>query len=401
MRRIATIFAFLFIVAGAFGQLQLVGISWVGWADEPDYEGVTGYADNPYNTPVVEVLAAPEQWDMATGLADDAGFDNAWNFLGDSMAVGNLTTDAENGDLFDLDDAATFGAAWKAMHHHDTLLVFVKYWDVNAQADADSRTFEIMAQPTAHFRHEPTFVSGGDSTNNPVAYQNMAYARMAELGGGKAAFANGLVSAYEASIASVPDKKAWIPFTTANWGNNERGLLGLAKATHYCTTDATDGTIRAVLVMSFAEALAYPVDPYAPAGDSIPLAVTDTIAFDVKSNATVTPGEEALGIGYFWASDKNNGYASNYYSGHLIMKDEYIVPVGTVEQKLNDVKVFVANDMLQIRGIELCDVQVYSITGSLVKTVHQVSNSLDMSDVADGLYIVKLSGIPSGFKVIK
>jgi hypothetical protein len=50
------------------------------------------------------------------------------------------------------------------------------------------------------------------------------------------------------------------------------------------------------------------------------LKVGDTISFDVKSNAK--RNEE--NVEYFWSADKNNGYASNYYSGHLTLSPDVI-----------------------------------------------------------------------------
>ncbi len=380
-------------------DLPFVGVSWVNWAQEPDYEGDSSYADTPYeNRPLVDILQAPDAWTYES-IADAATFETTWGLLGDSMAVANLTSDPANGDLFDLGDGNTFGAAWKGVHDGSNFYVLLKYWDSNAQANADSRTFEIMAQPASPVRHEPTFTAASDSAENVRAYQNMAYARYVELGGGKAVFNDGQVSAYEASIGLGPDKKAWIPYTTGSWGNNEQGLLALASTTHFWD-EAEDGTIRAIMVMSFDGALSYPVDPTALDGDRLGVKVGDTFALDVKTNAAVPGEEDPLKIEYFWSSDKNNGYASNYYSGHITLKEEQI-SVGLRERIASTVKVFVYQDMLHIRGVESSDLKIYSITGSLVKSVQNVSGTLPLRDLADGVYMVKIEGIPSGFKVVK
>ncbi|MFO7934451.1 MAG: T9SS type A sorting domain-containing protein [Bacteroidales bacterium] len=369
------------------------GIGWVNWLAEPDYADVTGYADNPYDHPEVTIKQAPEAW---TPVADVAGFDATWGILGDSMAVAN-PTNVTGGDLFDLGEAApSFGAAWKGVHDGSAFYVFLKYWDTNTQADDATRTFEVMAQPTSPVRHEPTFEAAADSAEAVrVAYENMAYARITELGGGKAMFADGSVGAYEGTVGLDKSFHEAREYWQASWGSNEHGLLALASATHFW--DDTEGVIRAVMVMSFDGALGYPVDPEDLAGDYNAIQVGETFSFDVKSNAAVADEK----VEYFWAADMNNGYASNYYSGHLTLSDEVIQISGIEDRTLRNIRVFMHHDFLNIRGVETTDVKVYSITGAVVKSAENVSRQMDMSDVSDGVYIVKLKGISSGFKVVK
>ena len=383
------------------GEVALVGVPWVAWANEPDYPDMTGYAENPYDNPKVDILQAPESWSY-DGITDAASFDATWDILGEPMGVSKLTSNGVAGDIYDLDDAATFGSQWKGVHDGSAFYVFLKYWDTNAQAMADSRTYEIMAQPTSPVRHEYTFTAAADSGDLQVAYENMAYARYIELGGGKAAFADGNVTAYEASTGTSPDKKAWLPFVTSGWGNNENGLLALASANHFWDV-AEDGLIRAVMVMTLDGALAYPALPEELDGDYIPFNVGETFAFDVKSNSTISVTDPAGDgqIQYFWAADRNNGYGSNYYSGHLTLKEERIVIEGIDNPSISSVKVYVYNNQLQVRGVESVNLNIYSITGSLVRSARNVSGTLDISDLIDGVYLVKLEGIPVGYKVVK
>ena len=380
------------------GDYTVTGGPWVQWLSEPDYDGVTGYAENPYDNPEVTVKKAadgisPESIDNATS------FDNTWSLLGDSMAVANLTSNGVAGDKFDLGSGTpTFGAAWKGVHDGSNLYVMLKYWDVNSQADAGSLSFEVMAQPTAHARHELSFTAASDSaTSNVVAYQNMSYARVVELGGGKALFSDGQVGSYDAGKGKKYNG-GW-DYWDANWGSNEHGLTALASATHFW--DETDGVIRAILVMSFDGALGYPADPYNLDGDYLTVEVGDTIAFDIKSNALFGGTDNDNKVEYFWSADRNNGYASNYYSGYIALSDKTIGPVGIEKRLFSNQRVYIHNDMLNIRGVESADVKVYSITGTLVKSVRNVHGQLDMSDVIDGIYVVKLEGVPSGIKVVK
>jgi hypothetical protein len=400
MKKLITLLTLsLFTFSGAFAQ-AFCGVSWYAWENEPDYEGVTGYADNPYENPIVVVKKAPAAWSY-DGITDAATFEATWSILGDSMAVANLTSNGVAGDLFDLGEASpSFGAAWKGVHDGTNFYVLLKYWDLNSQADADSRSFEIMAQPTSHDRHDTTFVAASDSLEAVrVAYQNMAYARIVELGGGKALFKDGSVGEYSASVGLKKTKLAWKDYTTADWGSNDNGLLALATATHFWNVDA-EGTIRAIMVMSLDGALAYPVDPTDLEGDYTPFAIGDTMAFDVKSNSTVGGTEADNKVEYFWAADKNNGYGSNYYSGHLTLSEEEIsTDVRSIV--IGDAKVYVTNDFLMIKGVKASAVKIYSITGALVKSVQNISEQLDISDLATGIYVVRLKDVPTAFKVLK
>ena len=155
------------------------------------------------------------------------------------------------------------------------------------------------------------------------------------------------------------------------------------------------------MVMSFDGALGYPADPTNLEGDYNAIQVGETFAFDVKSNSTVGGTENDNKVEYFWASDKNQGYAANYYSGHLTLSDEEIVVVGMKDRVAENLKVYIHNDFLNIRGVEVADVDIYSITGSRVKSVRNVTGALNVSDLNDGIYIVKLKGISNGFKVVK
>ena len=374
------------------------GISWVNWNVEPDYPDVTGYADNPYDNPQVTIKQAPASW---SPVSDVASFDATWGILGDSMAVAHLTSNGVAGDLFDLgSENPSFGAAWKGVHDGANFYVLLKYWDVNAQADAGSLSFEIMAQPTSPVRHEYSFEAASDSAEAAVvAYQNMAYCRIVELGGGKAVFKDGAVSEYSATVGFNKVLQDFRGYYAANWGSNEHGLLALAQAAHFW--DATDGVVRAVMVMSFDGALGYPADPTNLEGDYNAIQVGETFAFDVKSNSLVGGTENDNKVEYFWASDKNQGYAANYYSGHLTLSDEVIEVVSVQDRMASKVKVYIHHDYLNITGVETTDVDVYNITGARVKSVRNVTGPLNVSDLNDGIYIVKLKGISNGFKVVK
>jgi hypothetical protein len=376
------------------GDVAMAGVSWVAWEAEPDYTDVTGYAENPYDKATADILQAPDVWTYES-ITDAATFDATWDILGDAKAMDKLVSDPANGDIYDLDGDMTFGAQWKGVHDGANLYIFTKYYDTNAQFDAGTHNFEIMVQPTSPNRHENSFLAASDSAAEfLVTYQNMAYARCVELGGGKALFKDGAVSEYAASVG-LNKTTFWKGWAAGAWGGNDHGLEGLAMATHFW--DVTDGVIRAITVFSFDGALGYPVMPDDLDGEYMAVKVGDVISFDIKSRGTLA----TLNVEYHWSSDRNNCYASTYYAGNITLKPEKIVIGGIQDHSQNSVKVFVSNDQLNIRGVESANVTIYSITGSMVKSAQNVNGTLDMSELVNGVYFVKLDGISSGFKVVK
>jgi hypothetical protein len=393
MQRLLLIFTLILVSFCSSGQ-RIYGVGYIDWSKEPDYADKDGYNDFPYNTPRVNVKRAPTSWQPVNSIAS---FDTTWNLIVPENFIAK-PTNTEGGDLFDLRGQGTFGASWKALHDGKYLYVLLKYVDKNGIADAGSVSFDIMAQPVSPFRHEVTFQAAGDSTaektisktDQRLVYRNMAYARAAELGGGRAVFRDGHVSEYSASVGMI--KNAWQNYYAARWGANQAGQDALQKTNHFW--NASGGVIRAVLVMSFDGALSYPVDPATIYGARRSVKVGDTIAFDVKSSAL----RNIKKVEYFWSADRNNGFASNYYSGQLRLSgtDLTVLNAGLIRQT----DAFYHDGSVYMKSGQPADLEIYNLLGIRVKDARCV-NRLNIEDLKDGIYLVRISGEQQTVKIVK
>jgi hypothetical protein len=393
MRKL-TILSLLFLISFWSSGQKIYGISFLDWSREPDYSDKDGYADFPYNTPRVNVKKAPVTWQPVSSVAS---FDTTWNMIGTENFVAR-PTNTEGGDLFDLSGQATFGASWKAIHDGKNLYVLLKYLDKNGIADPGSLSFDVMAQPSSPFRHEFTFKAASDSTAEKtsagadlgIIYANMAYARSAELGGGKAVFKNGYVSEYSASVGMV--KNGWQNFYSSRWGANQPGQDALQKTTHFW--NISTGVIRAVLVMSFDGALSYPEDPSKINGPRKSIKIGDTISFDVKSSAL----RNLKKVEYFWSADRNNGFASNYYSGQLRLSGTDVTVLSADLIKLT--KVYYHNGVVFLNSGQPADIEIFNLMGVKVKNAFNV-NKLNIQDLKEGIYLVRVNKEQQALKILK
>jgi hypothetical protein len=146
--------------------------------------------------------------------------------------------------------------------------------------------------------------------------------------------------------------------------------------------------------MSLDGALSYPEDPANLAGPRKAFKVGETFSFDVKSNATVGTKK----VEYFWSADKNNGYASNYYSGHLTLSD-IVTAISEIEAQ-KETMVYLHNEMLYVRGNQPVDLEVYSVVGVRMKVAENVSR-LSMHDLKNGIYLIRINNGQEAVKVVK
>jgi len=365
---------------GAFSQ-ALIPVTWLAWATEPADSTPVGYVNHPHQKPVYVASATPEGWVYDAFSLD---FDAAWSAIpGDGDPINKLSnTAATPGDLF---DGTTFGGFFKATYDADFVYVLLKYLDTDGQTDADSRTFEICVQPVYYDRYEPDFIAAGAD----VALQNNAYARYIELGGGKALFTGGSVTEYSSSAGATG---------TGNWAANEVGLAGLISVDHYWADEA--GVIKAVFVMDISELLSYALDPFGDImaaenrafKDIMNTPGNDTIAFEIKTNALIATES----LQYWWGSRDNDSYCSLFYNGYMIFEQPSLDAVSKISS--GDIEVYVSDDVLRFKGVERANVKIFSVNGQLVKSANNV-NDLNVGNLTDGVYFVRLDNSPRAFKV--
>jgi hypothetical protein len=346
-------------------------VNWVNMENEPDY------AAEPYDKKNYVMPKAPADWTYDAGSLD---FTGVWDMIDNEAQCSNAAK-TESGELFDLGSGDSFGAAWKAFYDDENIYVMVNWIGLD---QVSAYHMELPLQPNWVDRYEPDFeAAGGDKV-----LQNHSYGRFIELGGAKPRFTS----------AGIIDEAPATMGTTASWGSNDHMLEILAVQDHYSSME--DGTLQAVIVLPL-EALSYPTDPAGDLTNRTPLDVVPgetKISWEVKTHYTVegADGESA----YNWNSSVDNVYAVIYYAGYLQFGTDQMGGGNAVDDLKSDVNVFFANDMLNIKGIQKADVEIYNIGGQLVKSAQNV-NLLNVSDIVDGVYFVKLNNSAKIFKLIK
>jgi hypothetical protein len=347
-------------------------VNWVNMANEPDY------AAEPYDKPTQSAWPTPAGW---TFNAEALDFDAAWAVAGEEAFISKATNTA-GGDPYDLGAGDTYGASWKAMYDETNIYVFIKWIGVDLGTEGFTN-MEVMFQPTSIDRYEPDFTAAaGDKV-----LQNHSYARYIELGGGKAVFKDGLVTEVAASKG-----------TTAQWSANEHALTELALTDHYWVKD--NNVVKAVMVLPL-NGLSYPEAPFEDLTVRTPLEIVPNetkISWEMKANLRVGDGTNDDKIEYCWSSNANNVYAVNYYAGYLLFAQDN-TSVNYISR--DDVLVYYANQNLHIRGVEPTDVRIYNLAGMLIGSHKNVSSSINLEYLNNGIYIVQLNNSPRAYKIVK
>ena len=189
----------------------------------------------------------------------------------------------------------------------------------------------------------------------------------------------------------------------SSWANVGVGLENLVLADHYIGDGLlTTGDLKVILIFDYAVVLAHLTDP--ATGDIENLAdyalfdpvETPVISFDVKSIGNVN----ATASHYWWNAGSDNAYITSYFCGHL----QFMPAEGPIESVSNirhsNVAAYVDQDILRFTGVETLDVNIYSITGQLMKSLKNVSQ-VNISDLNKGLYIAQIEGLSRAIKFVK
>jgi hypothetical protein len=215
--------------------------------------------------------------------------------------------------------------------------------------------------------------------------KNWQYARYHQLGGEKVY----IKEPGTFSDASASDGKgAW----------SADAYIGATPPTIIWTVDANNVTWITVK-LSFADQLFYLTDVNGAeeAANMVTFdpTVKDTISWDVKINAL----DGTLADQWFWNSTTNDGFEAVYFSGYLKFGDGVVAAVAK-NYKAPAINVYLAGDMLKIQGMDKANLKVYSVVGQLVKSANSVKE-LNISDLTQGVYLVKLNDLSQSFKVVK
>lgn len=385
MKKITTFLMLLMAATFAFGQVANQYFSPVKWGNQPRNVNFAAEAANS------SLFVAPKANANMDGniVIGDLTADQVvaiWDRLGDANLIAGQTSALT--DPFDLDASAagTFGAAWKAFYDSEALFVIFKY--VDSESLASARWFEVALQTKEHERYEAGWqaASAADTTGVGFKYMNDQYGAFRELGGMKLKF-----DETEAIVENASSIGA-----AGSWGG---GIGGTAVGDVVKLAEA-GGTLWFVLELAF-EDLQYYTDEWgadeAANYSAMDPTVETIISFEPTARATVGDAEYAA-----WWNGVNDAYKLVYYQGKLEFGTATFNPVGIETSTVAETSAYIYNDMLRLKGFDTAvDLEVYSIVGQRVLTADNVSGELNVSQLTDGVYVVKVKGSKDAFKVLK
>ena len=114
----------------------------------------------------------------------------------------------------------------------------------------------------------------------------------------------------------------------------------------------------------------------------------DKILFDINaSNCTTTTSGRSVILG--WSTPDFHDWTYNRYFGDLNFKGNITSRVES--EQINHLKYTIRNNTLQLFNAELLTpISIYNISGKLIKSTTYNSNGIDISNLANGIYIVKI-----------
>jgi hypothetical protein len=365
MRKINILMAIMLFATAAFAQLN------EGWqlGTVPD-----DYATNPYPKKEYTVYFS-DAFDFETQSLDDI-----WGEAGYQWTAGSIGTlfilddqaDATKTDKVPATNAADLSGEFQVFWDYDNIYILLKVTDDVYVAGTDAIEVEIAPYIELDAADWPiSFSSDLLSPKQKFAYWTAA-------GGLKIGFKNG-----ESDVAIVYDNYAGVirEATTdakggVGWGAaNDLGLDG-----KFVAFSATEYHYVCKIPLTTALAGFGPME-----GDEISL------------NVSIYDGDgETAGDGApqhhqsTWNSDNNNVYCNTFYCGKGIISEE---PLGIEEVVaganysvfVNQANELVVNDAAQIESIS-----INNVIGQEVKTFSTVENRLQLGNLTNGIYIVKL-----------
>lgn len=382
MKKIYTLLVILVFLAFAtqlFGQDTLKPIGWI------TYPSDVNWSVDKFAKKAVTIKKAPAEWTFDAGTFV---LSEIWDKLGDENEIKNNTR-SEGGDLYQKD---VFGSTWKAFYDNEFLYLGLKYVDVNQQVPNENKGFEICFQTKYYDRYEP-----GWQKAQSIEGKNKQYARYIQLGGGKTR----LVATSSGATLDEFNSSNGIAGT---WENNAVVLTSLGDPGNEFYTWEIDGdnTIWALVRYSFADHMYYLTDEFAADEPSNRTAFSpvdkDTISWEVKNNSSNVTGSE---IEYWWNSDVNDAFEAIYYNGYLVFGTGVWGSAGIHEDNAdsNGTGVYVAGNVLHLKGIDRADLTVYSMLGQQLYSAINVSE-MDLSGLNRGFYLVTIGNQSKAFKIV-
>jgi len=374
MKNFTLCFFFLLLLSlGASAQVAFTPVGWFAFGDQPDFN------DNHYqwkDTAKVHMAAADWDWNLAS-----VNWDALWTDAGTEYQMTHHAKDGD--DLFDGGTSA--GSSWKAFYDEDALYVMLKFVDKFAQFT--DHGWEVAIQTYDPNRYEPDFTAAGTD----VTLRNQSYARYVELGGKKIRFINPAVDQCNGSKG-----------TAASWTDVGIALEELIAAPHYIDDQlATNGELRVILILEYTKVMAYLTEPTTGDVENIAdytafdPAVKPVISFDVKSIGNVNAVESH----YWWNAHQDEAYITTYYCGYMqFLPAEG--PGSTRDVRQAEVRAMVVNNILRFTGTGNIDVDIYSITGQLVKSARNITE-VNVADMNKGVYIAQIKGLSKAIKFVK
>lgn len=320
-------------------------------------------APAPQEQKQIIAVTAPANFDAA-----NCDFDAVWAGITSENAIANAVNNPASAR-----GADDFTGAFKVIYDEDNIYVMLKYTDDDVTG---TEKVEIMWAPDYKIQalEEGTF-------KDMAATNAIQHCRYAAFGGYKAAFSN---VAFNAAMM--------INFNSSGAGDlnfdGTNALLtnNLAMKSY---TAVGSKTIKVIYTLGFAVFTGAARPEFNTAiwsglnsgkGITFDIKVNDPDADDAKDAQN-----NALSTAYWWNSTDNNGYAITNYSGFVGLAPN---AVKNTKAKNSIFEKVTKNEIILSTA---ADITIMDALGKEVKS-HKNANSIDISNLSVGLYIINAGG---------